>query len=135
MADVDRAPDQFANSIVALGSERFVEHAECNRCPLRSGVANWEVGGHGLVAVILRQIVVETIVVRWLFWKRSRQPNTQGFRIQLESLTRELRLQLGEVHDADQSLQLLHDLNTLESSYLGDLRELQRRTKHSNVLR
>ena len=63
------------------------------------------------------------------FWRRPTEPNRQGFRTQLESLTRELRLQLGDVPDAGLSSALLRDLNTLESSYLGDLRELQRRTK------
>ena len=61
------------------------------------------------------------------FWKRPPQPNTQGFRIQLESVTRELRLQLGDVPDAAVNSELLRDLNALETSYLGDLRELQRR--------
>ena len=61
------------------------------------------------------------------FWKRPPQPNTQGFRTQLESVTRELRLQLGDVSDAGLNSELLRDLNALETSYLGDLRELQRK--------
>lgn len=61
------------------------------------------------------------------FWKRPPQPNTQGFRTQLESVTRELRLQLNDVQDGQLNAELLRDLNALESSYLGDLRELQRR--------
>ena len=63
------------------------------------------------------------------FWKRPQQPNTQGFRTQLESVSRELRLQLGDVPDGGHTADLLRDLNALETSYLGDLRELQRRTK------
>ena len=63
------------------------------------------------------------------FWKRPQQPSTQGFRTQLESVTRELRLQLGDVPDGGQTGDLLRDLNALETSYLGDLRELQRRSK------
>lgn len=61
------------------------------------------------------------------FWKRPPQPNTQGFRTQLESVTRELRLQLNDVQDGQLNAELLRDLNALESSYLGDLRELHRR--------
>ncbi len=63
------------------------------------------------------------------FWRRPPQPNTQGFRTQLESVTRELRLQLGNVPDGGLNAELLRDLNALESSYLGDLRELQRRAE------
>ena len=63
------------------------------------------------------------------FWKRPSEPNTQGFRTQLESVTRELRLQLGDVPDGGQTEGLLRDLNALETSYLGDLRELQRRSE------
>jgi hypothetical protein len=65
--------------------------------------------------------------VNLFFWKRPPQPNTQGFRTQLESVTRELRLQLNDVQDGQLNAELLRDLNALESSYLGDLRELQRR--------
>jgi hypothetical protein len=65
--------------------------------------------------------------VNLFFWKRPPQPNTQGFRTQLESVTRELRRQLGGVPDADVNSELLRDLNALETSYLGDLRELQRK--------
>ncbi len=61
------------------------------------------------------------------FWKRPPQPNVQGYRTQLESVTRELRLQLGDVSNGGLNADLLHDLNALESSYLGDLREMQRR--------
>jgi len=65
--------------------------------------------------------------VNLFFWKSPPQPNTQGFRTQLESVTRELRLQLGDVSDAGLNSELLRDLNALETSYLGDLRELQRK--------
>ena len=61
------------------------------------------------------------------FWKRPPQPNTQGFRTQLECVTRELRLQLADVPNAGLNAELLRDLNELESSYLDDLRELQRK--------
>ena len=71
----------------------------------------------------------ETIVVNLFFWKRPPQPNTQGYRTQLESLTRELRLRLGDVPDASLNSDLLRDLSALESLYLGDLRELQRSAK------
>ena len=60
------------------------------------------------------------------FWKRPPQPNTQGFRTQLESVTRELRLQLADVPDGRLNAELLRDLNALEASYMSDLRELQR---------
>ena len=69
------------------------------------------------------------IVVNLFFWKRPPQPNSQGFRTQLESVTRELRLQLGDVSDAALNSELLRDLNALETCYLGDLRELQRRAE------
>lgn len=69
----------------------------------------------------------ETIVVNLFFWKHRPKPNTQGFRTQLESVTRELRLQLGDVPDGGSHAELLRDLNALETSYLGDLRELQRK--------
>ena len=61
------------------------------------------------------------------FWKRPQQPNAQGFRIQLESVTRELRLQLSDVPDGGLQADLLRDLNALETSYLGELRELHRK--------
>lgn len=61
------------------------------------------------------------------FWKRPPQPNTQGFRTQLENVTRELRFQLGDVPDGGLQADLLRDLNALETSYLSDLRDLQRR--------
>jgi hypothetical protein len=65
--------------------------------------------------------------VNLFFWKRPRQPNAQGFRTQLESVTRELRLQLSDVPDGGLQADLLRDLNALETSYLGELRELQRK--------
>ena len=66
------------------------------------------------------------------FWKRPPQPNTQGFRTQLESVTRELRLQLGDVPADGQTADLLHDLTALETSYLSNLRELQRRSRQKH---
>ena len=65
--------------------------------------------------------------MKLFFWKRPPQPNTQGFRTQLERVTRELRLQLGDVPDGGPNADLLRDLNVLETCYLGDLRELQRK--------
>jgi hypothetical protein len=65
--------------------------------------------------------------VNLFFWKRPQQPNAQGFRIQLESVTRELRLQLSDVPDGGLQADLLRDLNALETSYLGELRELRRK--------
>lgn len=76
--------------------------------------------------------VPETIAVNLFFWKRQSQPNGQGFRTQLECLTGELRLQLGSVQDTDLNSELLRDLNSLESTYLGDLRQLQRNTDIRN---
>lgn len=61
------------------------------------------------------------------FWKRPQQPNAQGFRTQLETVTRELRLQLSDVPDSGLQEDLLRDLNALETSYLSELRELQRK--------
>lgn len=62
------------------------------------------------------------------FWKPRPEPNCQGFRTQLESLTRELHLHLGEIHDATQSAELLRELTAIKSAYAGDLKELQLRT-------
>ena len=67
------------------------------------------------------------IVVNLFFWRRPQQPNSRGFLTQLESVTRELRLQLSDVPDGRLQADLLRDLNALETSYLGDLRELQRK--------
>lgn len=65
------------------------------------------------------------------FWKRPPQPNTQGFRTQLESVTRELRLQLGDVRATGLGSELLSELNAVESAYTGDLRELHKRAAAS----
>ena len=62
------------------------------------------------------------------FWKRPTEPNHQGFRTQLERVTRELRLQLGDIQETRLSSELLRDLNAVESAYAGDLRELHKRT-------
>ena len=62
------------------------------------------------------------------FWKRRTEPNRQGFRTQLERVTRELRLQLGDIQETSPSSELLRDLNAVESAYAGDLRELRKRT-------
>jgi hypothetical protein len=67
--------------------------------------------------------------VNLFFWKRPQQPNAQGFRTQLESVTRELRLQLSNVPDGGLQADLLRDLNALETSYLSELRELHRQAK------
>ena len=70
---------------------------------------------------------LETTIVNLFFWKRPPQPNRQGFRTQLESVTRELRLQLGDIQETNPSTELLRDLNAVESAYAGDLRELHKR--------
>ena len=62
------------------------------------------------------------------FWKRRTEPNRQGFRTQLERVTRELRLQLGDIQETSPSSELLRDLNAVESAYAGDLRALRNRT-------
>lgn len=65
--------------------------------------------------------------MKLFFWRRPPRPNLQGFRTQLESVTRELRLQLGDIREADLSSELLNDFTAVESVYAGDLRELQKR--------
>lgn len=65
--------------------------------------------------------------MKFLFWKRRIDAEHLGFRVQLQSLTQDLRRQLSDIPDEIARQTALEEIETIETQYLGDLRTLWRK--------
>lgn len=57
-------------------------------------------------------------------WSKKQQMSTQAYRVQLESVMRELRMAVSEVREESSRERLVEDINQLESTYRQELRQL-----------